>query len=177
MSLLLLLSTLYQKRESKLWSGIDIEVGHAQNGGRNEMPNSLICVDASLVVRLVVDTDDDRLPAQWKEWNETGKQIAAPILLYYEVTNALYQYQKRQLLTSEVVEQALAASLSLPIRLFGDPGLHPLALRLANQYSLPATYDAHYLALAEHLGAEFWSADRRLARKVQSQLDWVHLYA
>ena len=27
------------------------------------------------------------------------------------------------------------------------------------------------------VGAQFWSADRRLARKVQSQLDWVHLYA
>ena len=124
------------------------------------MPNSLICVDASLVVRLVMDTDDDRLPGQWNE-----------------VTDALYQYQKHQFLTSEVVEQALAASLSLPIHLHGDPALHQLARKFAQRFSLQATYDAHYLALAEHLGAEFWSADRRLARKVQSQLDWVHLYA
>ena len=141
------------------------------------MPNSLICVDASLVVRLVMDTEDDRLPGQWNEWTEAGKQIAAPTLLYYEVTDALYQYQKHQFLTSEVVEQALAASLSLPIHLHGDPALHQLARKFAQRFSLQATYDAHYLALAEHLGAEFWSADRRLARKVQSQLDWVHLYA
>ena len=141
------------------------------------MPNSLICVDASLVVRLVMDTEDDRLPGQWNEWIESGKQIAAPTLLYYEVTNALYQYQKHQYLTPEVVEQALAASLSLPVHLHGDPGLHQLARKFAQRFSLQATYDAHYLALADQLGAQFWSADRRLARKVQSQLDWVHLYA
>ena len=140
------------------------------------MPNSLICIDASLVVRLVADTTDERLPTLWREWNEAGRQIAAPTLLYYEVTNALYQYQKHQLLTPEVVEQALAASLSLPIRLYGESGLHPLALRLTKRFSLPATYDAHYLALAEQFGAEFWSADRQLIKKVQSQLDWVHLY-
>lgn len=141
------------------------------------MPNSLICVDASLVVRLVVDTTDERLPAQWKAWSETVQQIVAPTLLYYEIANALYQYQKQQYLTPEVVEQALAASLALPIRLYGDSGLHLSAKRFAERYSLPATYDAHYLALADRLGAEFWSADRRLAEKVQAQLDWMHLFA
>jgi predicted nucleic acid-binding protein len=102
---------------------------------------------------------------------------AAPTLLYYEITNALYQYQKQQILTPSAVEEALNTLLSLPIQLHGDFGLHPLALRLAKRFSRPATYDAHYLALAEHLGAEFWSADRRLIRKVQAQLNWVHLYA
>lgn len=141
------------------------------------MPNSLICVDASLVVRLVVDTADDRLPAQWKQWFEAEKQIVAPTLLYYEVANALFRYQKQQYLTPEVVEQALVASLSLPIRLYGDSGLHLSAKRFAERFSLPATYDAHYLALADRLGAAFWSADRRLAEKVRSQIDWMHLYS
>lgn len=36
------------------------------------------------------------------------------------------------------------------------------ALDLAERLSLSATYDAHYLALAEWLGAEFWTADQRL---------------
>ena len=139
------------------------------------MLNSLICIDASLVVRLVLDTADDRLLTQWQEWFEAGKQITAPGLLLYEVTNALYQYQKQKLLTPEVVEQALTAALSLPIRLHHDSGYHLTAVRLAKRYALPATYDAHYLALADHLSAEFWSADRRLANKVQTQLDWFHL--
>jgi predicted nucleic acid-binding protein len=140
------------------------------------MSNSLICIDASLVVRLVVDTVDDRIPQQWREWTEAGKRIAAPSLLFFEITNALYQYQKQQLLTPDVVEDALIVALSLPIRLYSEMGLHPLAMRLAKRFSLPATYDAHYLALAEYLDAQFWTADRRLTRMVQSQLDWVNLY-
>lgn len=141
------------------------------------MPNSSICIDASLVVRLVVDTAHDRLFNQWAQWVEAGKQISAPALLYYEVTHALFQYQRQQLLSPEAVEQALIATLSLPIHLHADPESHPAALRLASRLNLPATYDSHYLALAESLGAEFWTADRRLAKNVQSQLNWVHLFS
>ncbi|HEX6305251.1 MAG TPA: hypothetical protein VFZ76_13740 [Anaerolineales bacterium] len=40
---------------------------------------------------------------------------------------------------------------------------------------MPSAYYAQYLALAERLEAEFWTADERLARKVERQLPWVHL--
>jgi predicted nucleic acid-binding protein len=56
------------------------------------------------------------------------------------------------------------AALDLPIELFGGIGLHRRALELAQSLSLPATYDAHYLAVAEDLQAELWTADRRLFR-------------
>lgn len=49
------------------------------------------------------------------------------------------------------------------------------AWTMADKFSLPAVYDAHYLALAELLEGEFWTADGRLARTVQSSLPWVHL--
>jgi predicted nucleic acid-binding protein len=51
--------------------------------------------------------------------------------------------------------------------------LHQRALDLAERFSLPVAYDTHYLALAEQLGAEFWTADRKLVRAVQSALPWV----
>ncbi len=35
------------------------------------------------------------------------------------------------------------------------------------------SYDAHYLALAEHLGCEFWTADKRLHNAVHEKLPWV----
>jgi len=60
----------------------------------------------------------------------------------------------------------LKAALSLPLRLHGDVSLHRWAVDLAERFSLPAAYDAHYLALAEWLGGEFWTADRRLAQAV-----------
>jgi predicted nucleic acid-binding protein len=53
--------------------------------------------------------------------------------------------------------------------------LHWRAMDLAERFSLPAVYDAHYLALAERLGGEFWTADRRLVEAVQGALPWVRL--
>ena len=42
------------------------------------------------------------------------------------------------------------------------------------RYELPATYDAHYLALAEWMDIELWTADMRLVKAIRSfDLDWV----
>ena len=59
--------------------------------------------------------------------------------------------------------------------LHSDGELHERAIHLAERYSLNAAYDAHYLALADRLGAEFWTADRRLANSVRHELEWVRL--
>ncbi len=67
------------------------------------------------------------------------------------------------------------AALSLPISLHGQATLHRRALRLAGSLALPAICDAHHLALAEVLDAEFWTADRRLVHAVCETLPWVHL--
>ena len=48
-----------------------------------------------------------------------------------------------------------------------------LALDIADAYGLPAAYDAHYLALADLLGCEFWTDDRRLLRQVSHDLLFV----
>ncbi len=49
------------------------------------------------------------------------------------------------------------------------------AIELAEQYSLPATYDAHYLALAERNQCEYWTADTRLWNAIAGKLNWVYL--
>ncbi len=134
----------------------------------------MICIDANLIIRLIADPRDSAVQHLWEQWDDEGRQLVAPTLLYYEVTNALYQYQKLGLMSTIAVQLALKAAFALPVRLHGDAGLHRRALRLAERFSLPATYDAHYLALAEQLGAELWTADRRLAQAVQGSLAWVH---
>lgn len=139
------------------------------------MSNSWLCVDANLVIRLVADPKDESVRELWDRWDAEGRQVIAPTLLYYEVTNALYRYRRQGLMSLAAVRLALKAALSLPLHLHGEADLHQHALRLAERFSLPATYDAHYLALAEQLGAEFWTADRKLARAVQAALPWVHL--
>lgn len=137
------------------------------------MSNSPICVDANLVIRLVVDPDDELVRSTWDRWDANHRHLAAPTLLFYEVSNALYRYQRAGQMSGEVAQLALRAALSLPLRLYGEADLHTRALDLARRFSLPAAYDAHYLALADWLGAEFWTADRRLVRAVKGTLPWV----
>ncbi len=139
------------------------------------MNNSWICVDANLVLRLVADPADEPVQDLWEQWDSQRRQLAAPTLLCYEVANALYRYHKLGYVSDSSVQLAFRAALALPLELHGEPDLHWRALDLADRFSLPAAYDAHYLALAELLEGEFWTADGRLARTVQSSLPWVHL--
>ncbi|RLC62307.1 MAG: hypothetical protein DRI48_09705 [Chloroflexi bacterium] len=57
------------------------------------MSNSLLCVDANLVIRLVADPRDEAVRQLWEQWDAEHRQIAAPTQLYYEISNALYRYQ------------------------------------------------------------------------------------
>lgn len=138
------------------------------------MNGSPVCVDATLVVRLVADPRDKQVLALWENWISERRVLCAPSLLYFEVTNALYRYQQAEFISPSAMKLALEAALSLPIKLHGEPELHALAFDLAARFSLSATYDAHYLALAQHLGGEFCSADKKLVKRVQSELPWVH---
>lgn len=140
------------------------------------MNSSWICTDASLLVRLVMTPDAATLKAKITDWEKSGKQLAAPSLLHYEVTNALYQYHRHKLMSQETLSLLQDAVLALPVRLFNENSLHKRAVQLATHFNLPATYDAHYLALAQQLGAELWTADKKLVNAVQSQLNWVRLW-
>jgi len=137
--------------------------------------SSWICVDANLVIRLVADPSNQAVRQLWTQWDTAHRQLAAPGLLTYEVANALYRYCTLGYMTASSVELALEAALALPLRLHHEATLHRRALALAGRFALPAAYDAHYLALAEYLNGEFWTANRTLAHVVQSELEWVYL--
>ena len=44
---------------------------------------------------------------------------------------------------------------------------------LAHEFNRPRAYDTAYLALAQLLGCELWTADERLYNAVQGKLAWV----
>ena len=138
--------------------------------------SSTICLDASIIIRLSLTPDDNAVQELWGSWHARGCRFVAPTLLYYEITNALYQQEKNGLLSGKMIDDALEFVLTLPIQLSADTALHKRARELAVLYSLPATYDAHYLALAERLYIELWTADARLYNTVQSYgVEWVKL--
>ncbi|MGH3718328.1 MAG: type II toxin-antitoxin system VapC family toxin [Pseudonocardiaceae bacterium] len=131
------------------------------------------CVDASLVVR-VLDADPAVVPA-WERLMRLDGDLIAPSLLHYEVANALHQQQRTGRITEETAQDGLQRVLSLPIELHGDAQLHCRALEIAHERHLPATYDAHYVALAERFRVPLWTCDRKLAAALGEGLPVVHL--
>ena len=143
------------------------------------MSNSLtVCVDASIVVQFALSQDDVAIKQLWKSWFAREVRLVAPSLLYYEVTNGLYQQQKSGLLSPKFVRAALEVVLAFPVELVGEASLHQRARELAARYKLSATYDAHYLALAERMGIDLYTADARLVNAlIPFKIDWVKLAA
>lgn len=136
------------------------------------MPNSMVCVDASFVLRLLGSASPEAAPVQmWVESHEQGKIVVAPGLLYYEVVNALHRYVVKGQLTAAEARQLLELALDLEIALHSELDIHQQAFRIAQELALPAAYDAHYIALAKRLGAELWTADQRLARVASAVVD------
>ncbi len=135
-----------------------------------------LCVDASIVVRVVMHPDDP-VQERWSIWSEQDARLVAPTLLLYEVVNGIYQYRKHGLIDTRLFEKTVAAAVALPVETIGGADIHWRAAVLSSQMQLPAAYDAHYLALAERLGTELWTADKRLAAAArQHGLRWVRLH-
>ncbi|WP_460208317.1 type II toxin-antitoxin system VapC family toxin [Scytonema sp. NUACC21] len=99
----------------------------------------------------------------------------APTLLCYEVTNVFYRMKLAKQLLDTEAQQCLNNALNLSIQFYGDLQLHQQAWELAQQFNLPAAYDAHYLALAQRFQADFYTGDKRLFNTVHSALPWIHL--
>ena len=144
-------------------------------GAMSGTTTSPVCVDAGILVRLLTAQDDGTIRGLWGRWREEGRSLIAPRLLRYEVTNALHRLRRANMLSDELTQEALRSVLDLPVAIADDPDLHPHALGLAGRFGLPAAYDAHYLALSEREGADFWTTDRRLTNSVRRTLTWVHL--
>lgn len=142
------------------------------------MPNfSTICPDASLVVHLLLnEVPEAEIVSLWKSWHTAGYTLVAPTLIFYEVSNTLHQYFRQGVLPLADVDTALQLAFRLNIKTIEDVLLHRRAVAIAQQWQLSATYDSHYLAMAERYKAQFWTTDKRLVSAVQSDLDWVQLW-
>ena len=137
--------------------------------------NESVVVDSSVAFKWVVEeeySDEARvLLRQW--WNEQV-QVYAPTWFLFEISNILYQRIRRGHLTLDAATRIMVELQAANVELVGyDQSLHIRALELAHHFSLRATYDAHYLALAESLDCEMWTADERLWNSVRAAVGWV----
>lgn len=138
-----------------------------------------LVVDASVVLKWQLDDEEgseQALALRDDFLLEAAVALAAPSLLLYEVTNGVHRAARRMRLDAAVAEQALTNLVACEIELHQPDSLH--TLRLARRYGLGA-YDAAYLALADELDAELWTADRPLVdgtRDAPRPARWIGEY-
>jgi predicted nucleic acid-binding protein len=139
--------------------------------------SNVVVVDASIALKWTInEVDSSTALTLLADWINREIEIHAPSLLSYEVTNALYRrvrkgeipfYDARRGLT-EIIYKVV--EFDFP----EEPDFNIRAIELGQLFGLPATYDSHYLALAESKECELWTADLRLWNSVKGKLDWVH---
>lgn len=127
--------------------------------------SNYLVVDASIVIKWLVDEEDsDSAQALLDEWIAQGIERAAPNLLPFEVANVLYRQATQGLLSIEDCARLIDEMLGSQIQRYDPPNLHLRAIELARELGQGAAYDSHYLALAEQLDCELWTADARFFR-------------
>jgi predicted nucleic acid-binding protein len=136
-------------------------------------------IDANLAVNTVLDITDD-LERFWERVDKEQITPCAPRLWLSETTSTIRFLLSRKEITADEAEQALRTLHGLRIEILNeDEELSLRALELAVKLGQSKAYDAFYLALAEKLVAEFWTADDRLANRCRKDLSlsWVHSIA
>lgn len=130
-----------------------------------------VVVDASVVLALLLPEAGSRaVRGLWERWVEDGTDVAGPILLACEVVSVLVRKVHRRELPPEAGHAALGAFLALRVELRHPPGIEERSWAVARRWNLPAAYDAFYVALAEMLDRDLWTADRRLVAAAAADL-------
>jgi predicted nucleic acid-binding protein len=97
-------------------------------------------------------------------------RLKAPTLMIYEITNAVWQAERRGRISSAETDEIIQTVVGLDIELL--PLEWGEMLPLARQYERSA-YDAAYLTLAQRTGEALVTGDKRLYNAVKGDLDWV----
>lgn len=135
---------------------------------------SRVVVDSGiLLTSALLETLAPQAEALMNQWTQYKVQLAAPILFRYEVVAVTRKavYQNRISLVRGL--QIRDFLLTYPVELHFDEALLKRAYELASTHNRPTTYDSQYLAVAERLGCDFWTADERLFNAVSPVLSWV----
>ncbi|MHB8516609.1 MAG: type II toxin-antitoxin system VapC family toxin [Dehalococcoidia bacterium] len=130
------------------------------------MSDALV-LDASVAVKLVLDEAlSETAHALVRDALLARRPIVAPPLLPSEVTNAVYQQERRKLISAREADEALRRFLALPVQLVALTDVFVEALAHARRHRLAATYDSQYIVVAERLDADLWTADATLIRSL-----------
>lgn len=137
--------------------------------------NKYLVIDASYAIRIVTDHEDRPVCKRLLERQiDEGFVLYAPSLWVYEITSAINKLVRFGELTEAEGLSALKSAGALRVQLaMPDEAMALQAFRWTRQLNRAAAYDSFYVALAEQLGCDLWTADKRLVNMVNQP--WVRL--
>ena len=137
--------------------------------------SSSVVVDANLAVYSVLKTPHSIAAARVMDhFVQRGYEPFAPGLWWYEVTSVIHRYLFAGIIPDAVAYKALEL-LTISFGVQQVDVSARTAFDWATRLRQKAAYDGFYLAAAEQLGAELWTADQYLVNNArQVGANWVH---
>lgn len=116
----------------------------------------MLVIDASAALYLLASADGMGPLA--------SLDLAAPALLWSEVTSVLNEMRWRGEISEALAESVFERLLAAPIAGRADPAVYRQAREVSRELGWAETYDAEYVSLARVLDASLVSRDERLRR-------------
>jgi predicted nucleic acid-binding protein len=122
-------------------------------------------IDTSVVYKWYVEEEDTHKALTIFNAFSSGKlELSLPDIVFYELANSLrYNPQNTEEDVAEVIDNLSELNLEIVVI---TPGLIKNAIKLAYKYNI-TVYDAVFVALAQDLGFEFITADKKLFEKIK----------
>jgi predicted nucleic acid-binding protein len=134
-------------------------------------------IDANATLGLFLRLPYSEKTERWmQERRSEEARLVVPTLWEYECLTGLRRAASLRQISPRETEQMVELLYALQFQSIAPtPELHRAALLWAERIGQSRAYDSQYLALAESLSAEFWTADGRLARALQRLgVNWIH---
>jgi len=138
------------------------------------MTDDMIILDASVAIKAILP---DPLQGHCLALVQTFAEVqpVAPALWVYETTSAISKAVHFKQITENEGRQVLEQVDALGTRLFvPDLEQNRIAFDWTLRLKHASAYDSFYLALAQALECDFWTADQRLFNALRDEhLDWL----
>lgn len=134
-----------------------------------------LCVDASVVVKLVLKGESHRITARrlLRDSIVNNVTLIAPAFFESEADTAIRKRVHDRKLSLADAKKAFAGLDKVTVQISTHPNLRQRAREIAGQFNLRTVYDSTYAALAELRGCEFWTADKVFYDMVNTALTFV----
>lgn len=140
------------------------------------MPGLPVVTDASFCLSILLNHPLQRASLVVVDrMKREGMQMVAPSLWAYEITSSICKAVHFQMVTVDDAEQILALLEDLDVQLIPPDEIdNKRAFNLTMRLKRSAAYDSYYLALAESLKCDLWTADKKLYQVAQNNdMTWV----